>query len=202
MVRAYPTDVGRGIVRVGPAVFDSLDIEQGDTVHVGSRLMPAPCLRTDRRDWDDGIVRMDATLRRNTAVQLGESIEVSPVTPRPADRVTVAYRPDNEVEHTPIAADLTFALAARPLVRGLIVMIDVPEPSPLAGGSDHPFIPVVITATRPETTVYLTEETKVKLIPARRTELEPDDSQERTPDSTTDSQTIVREQLLNASVAR
>lgn len=200
--QAYPTDVGRGIVRVDPTVFDSLEIERGDTVHVGSHPMPAVCLRLDTTDWDERIVRMDATLRHNTAVDRGDTVTISPATSRPAEHVTVVHRADEGDDRTPTPAELKFALASRPLATDLVVMLGVPEPPPLAGGSDRPFVPMVIATTRPETTVHLTEKTRIRLVPARGAGAELDDDQEHTADPTTDPQATVRKPLLNAPIAR
>ncbi|WP_227380369.1 hypothetical protein [Haladaptatus halobius] len=90
VVKGYPSDEARGVVRLHQNTLDRLEIDPEDTVLIhGRRPTPAHAHRLDFVD-PEGTARMDAFTRQNAAVTLGESISVQRADLPPAQTVVLS----------------------------------------------------------------------------------------------------------------
>lgn len=155
VIKALGKDVGRGIARLDPVDIQALGLEIGDLVAIGSgsrtaaRVMPAHAEFRGKK-----LLQIDGIIRKNAGVSLGETVPVSGVTSRIAQKITL----------TPIGAgitpqmDATFisrSLQGIPLVKGDKVRISV------LGLRNQEF---VVEDTVPEGFVLLKKDTVVELL--------------------------------------
>ena len=93
VAEAGTKDVGRGIVRFDPKLFDRLGVKVGDVVWVwvrGKRASPAKVMPTYVEDRDTDMIRMDGILRGNTGAGIGEHVEVEKADASPARKIVLA----------------------------------------------------------------------------------------------------------------
>ena len=75
VAEAEKIDVGRSIVRLNSSIMRKFGIEAGDAVEIkGERSAVALVWRAKFEDEGLDVVRMDAVLRRNAGVALGDKV--------------------------------------------------------------------------------------------------------------------------------
>jgi len=88
VAEASRKDVGRGIARISPAIFDRLGVEIGDTIKIiGTnysvvRVMPS---FKDKRKED--MIQIDGIIRKNVNTSLGHKVTIEKILVKPAIRV-------------------------------------------------------------------------------------------------------------------
>ena len=89
--KAYPIDLGRGIIRLDPTALLKLQLSPGDIVEIrGKKMTTAKVWRADRQDWEQGIVRIDNFIRQNAGVGIGERVSIKKVEAPEANKVILA----------------------------------------------------------------------------------------------------------------
>jgi transitional endoplasmic reticulum ATPase len=89
--KAYPIDLGRGIIRLDPTALLKLQLSPGDLVEImGKKKTTAKVWRADRQDWEQGIVRIDNFVRQNAGVSIGEKVTIKKVKAPLAKKVILA----------------------------------------------------------------------------------------------------------------
>jgi len=125
VTKAMGKDVGRGIARLDPADIQSLGLDVGDLVAIGSggrtaaRVMPAYAEYRGNK-----LLQIDGIIRENAGVSLGEMVPVSGVTGRSAKKIVltpIGLEPNPQFD----AMFISRSLQGVPLVKGDKVRISV-----------------------------------------------------------------------------
>ncbi len=91
VAEAAAKDVGRGLVRFDPKLFDRLGVKVGDVVWVrGKRATPARVMPTYVEDRGTDMIRMDGILRGNAGAGIDEHVQVEKADAAPARKIVLA----------------------------------------------------------------------------------------------------------------
>jgi transitional endoplasmic reticulum ATPase len=170
--KAYPIDLGRGIIRLDPTTLLKLQLSPGDIVEIrGKKKTTAKVWRADRQDWDQGLVRIDNFIRQNASVSIGEKVTIKKVEAPEAKKLVLAL-PESMMQGGP---ELQFGehaneiikrhILKRPVFRGDIIPIINSMSQPMTESlTTSQVIPLVAVETEPSNTIVLvTEATLIEL---------------------------------------
>ncbi|HEY3360496.1 MAG TPA: CDC48 family AAA ATPase [Methanosarcina sp.] len=170
--KAYPIDLGRGIIRLDPTTLLKLQLSPGDIVEIrGKKKTTAKVWRADRQDWDQGLVRIDNFIRQNAGVSIGEKVTIKKVEAPEAKKLVMAL-PESMTQGGP---ELQFGehaneiikrhILKRPVFRGDIIPIINSMSQPMTESlTTSQVIPLVAVETDPSNTIVLvTEATLIEL---------------------------------------
>jgi transitional endoplasmic reticulum ATPase len=170
--KAYPIDLGRGIIRLDPTALLKLQLSPGDIVEIrGKKKTTAKVWRADRQDWEQGIVRIDNFIRQNAGVSIGEKVTIKKVEAPEAKKLVLAL-PESMTQGGP---ELQFGehaneiikrhILKRPVFRGDIIPIINSMSQPMTESlTTSQVIPLVAVETDPANTIVLiTESTNIEL---------------------------------------
>lgn len=170
--KAYPIDLGRGIIRLDPTTLLKLQLSPGDIVEIrGKKKTTAKVWRADRQDWDQGLVRIDNFIRQNAGVSIGEKVTIKKVEAPEAKKLVLAL-PESMMQGGP---ELQFGehaneiikrhILKRPVFRGDIIPIINSMSQPMTESlTTSQVIPLVAVETDPANTIVLvTEATLIEL---------------------------------------
>jgi transitional endoplasmic reticulum ATPase len=149
---AHKRDAGRGVARLPESARKTLGVLSGDTVVIAGERATVAKVWPAGGDVPQDAVLIDGDTRANAGVSIGDAVTIRPRTVEDADRVTAAPttrlpNADPEV----VAAAVKRELVDRPVSAGERVRIE-------RLGSAGTF---VITATDPDGTVRITDDTTV-----------------------------------------
>lgn len=155
-----PRDAGRGLVRVDPAIMETLQAATGDIVEIrGKRVTSAKVLPTFVEQRGKGIVLIDRITRANAQANLGEQVQLRKAEVSPALLVLLAAG-----SQVPAWArserNLSRLMEGFPLMNGDRVRVSS------LGTSRQEF---VVVETNPRGTVIITPQTqfRIRIEPAR-----------------------------------
>ena len=170
--KAYPIDLGRGIIRLDPTALLKLQLSPGDIVEIrGKKKTTAKVWRADRQDWEQGIVRIDNFIRQNAGVSIGEKVTIKKVEAPEAKKLILAL-PESMTQGGP---ELQFGEHANEIIKRHILKrhdckIDI---IPIINSMSQPLteslitgqvIPLVAVETDPANTIVLiTATTNIEL---------------------------------------
>ncbi len=170
--KAYPIDLGRGIIRLDPTALLKLQLSPGDIVEIrGKKKTTAKVWRADRQDWEQGLVRIDNFIRQNAGVSIGEKVTIKKVDAPEAKKLILAL-PESMTQGGP---ELQFGehaneiikrhILKRPVFKGDIVPIINSMSQPMTESlTTSQVIPLVAVETDPANTIVLvTEATIIEL---------------------------------------
>ena len=170
--KAYPIDLGRGIIRLDPTTLLKLQLSPGDIVEIrGKKKTTAKVWRADRQDWDQGLVRIDNFIRQNAGVSIGEKVTIRKVEAPEAKKLILAL-PESMTQGGP---ELQFGehaneiikrhILKRPVFKGDIIPIINSMSQPMTESlTTSQVIPLVAVETDPSNTIVLiTEATLIEL---------------------------------------
>jgi transitional endoplasmic reticulum ATPase len=170
--KAYPIDLGRGIIRLDPTALLKLQLSPGDIVEIrGKKKTTAKVWRADRQDWEQGLVRIDNFIRQNAGVSIGEKVTIKKVEAPEAKKLILAL-PESMTQGGP---ELQFGehaneiikrhILKRPVFRGDIIPIINSMSQPMTESlTTSQVIPLVAVDTEPSNTIVLiTEATVIEL---------------------------------------
>jgi transitional endoplasmic reticulum ATPase len=170
--KAYPIDLGRGIIRLDPTTLLRLQLSPGDIVEIrGKKKTTAKVWRADRQDWEQGLVRIDNFIRQNAGVSIGEKVTIKKVEALEAKKLILAL-PESMTQGGP---ELQFGehaneiikrhILKRPVFRGDIIPIINSISQPMTESlTTSQVIPLVAVETDPANTIVLiTEVTTIEL---------------------------------------
>jgi len=124
VIEARPTDVGRGIARIDPAVFGEMGWQAGDVVSIHGKKKTAALLWPGYpEDMGTGIVRLDGNTRRNAGASIDDKVPVKITQAAAAESVTFA--PTVPLRITGAEAYLQRYMEGRVITRGDIIEIPV-----------------------------------------------------------------------------
>jgi transitional endoplasmic reticulum ATPase len=167
--KAYPIDLGRGIIRLDPTTLLKLQLSPGDIVEIrGKKKTTAKVWRADRQDWDQGLVRIDNFIRQNAGVSIGEKVAIRKVEAPEAKKLVLAL-PESMMQGGP---ELQFGehaneiikrhILKRPVFRGDIIPIINSMSQPMTESlTTSQVIPLVAVETDPSNTIVLITDTTV-----------------------------------------
>ncbi|MFB6303891.1 MAG: AAA family ATPase [Haloferacaceae archaeon] len=153
---AEKRDAGRGIARLPEAARDRLGVLSGDTVLVEGDRVTAAKLWPARPDAEPGTVRIDADVRANAGVSIGDAVRVRKATDlADADRVRLRVADDApEVDADALASTVRRDLRDRPVRAGETVRVE------------RLGVALVVADVEPEGTVLITDDTRVDVVGA------------------------------------
>ena len=157
-------DVGLGAARLDNQTRQRLKVGIGDIVEIrGRKTTPAVVSRAPTDDEGKALVRVEAVVRRNAGVSIGDRVQVTRIDCPLADAITIApiYAGSSRMDLGPgLDAFVQKALARRPFVRGDVFVI----PGVFLMGGSLPFMvvstqPKGIVQVAPSTLITFKEET-------------------------------------------
>ena len=171
--KAYPIDLGRGIIRLDPAALLKLQLSPGDIVEIrGKKKTTAKVWRADRQDWEQGIIRIDNFIRQNAGVSIGEKVSIKKTEAPDATKLVLAL-PESMAQAG--GPELQFGehaneiikrhILKRPVFKGDIIPIINSMTQPMAESlAASSVIPLVAVETEPANTIVLvTDATVIEL---------------------------------------
>ncbi len=91
VAEAASKDVGRGLARFDPKLFDPLGVKVGDVVWVrGKRATPAKVMPTYVEDRGTDMIRIDGILRGNAGAGIDEHVQIEKADAAPARKIVLA----------------------------------------------------------------------------------------------------------------
>jgi transitional endoplasmic reticulum ATPase len=124
VVEARPSDVGRGIARVDPAVFREKGWQAGDVLGIQGKKRTAALLWPGYPDdTGTGSIRLDGNIRRNAGVSIDDRVPVRIIQSAPAE--SVVFAPTVPLRITGGEEYLRRYMEGRVLTRGDIIEINV-----------------------------------------------------------------------------
>ncbi len=153
VAEARSRDVGRGIARIDPVIYEKMNLMPGDAILIeGKKKTAAMVMRGYPEDEDSGIIRIDGYTRRNAGVGIDDKVKIRKVTATPAQQVVFA--PTQPLRIMGGEDYLRHLLEGRVITRGDVITINV------MGNS----IDLIATAVKPVKEVALiTQSTEIKL---------------------------------------
>ncbi|MCS7121167.1 MAG: CDC48 family AAA ATPase [Archaeoglobaceae archaeon] len=163
--QAYPSDSGRGIVRLDPDTMIRLQISPGDVVEIeGRRKTVAKVWRAPKRDWGKNIIRLDKFTRENAGVGIGDLVKVRKTNYLAAKVIILAPLKKVELRIYGIDAGdyLKQQLLKRALVEGDVVPLVTSSFSFTTGYlNSNQALAFVAVKTEPKGPIVIEESTKV-----------------------------------------
>ncbi len=153
VAEARSRDVGRGIARIDPVVFEKMGLMPGDAIIIeGKKKTAAVVMRGYPEDEGTGIIRIDGYTRRNAGTGIDEKVKIRRVSAVPATQVTFA--PTQPLRIMGGEEYLRRLLEGRLLTRGDVITINV------MGNA----IDLVVTNFKPaKEVVIITQDTGIKI---------------------------------------
>jgi hypothetical protein len=170
--KAYPIDLGRGIVRLDPTTLLKLQLSPDDIVEIrGKKKTTAKVWRADRQDWDQGLAKIDNFIRQNAGVSIGEKVAIKKVEAPEAKKLILAL-PESMKQGRP---ELQFGQHANEIIKPHILK------RPVFRGDIVPIINSIAESSSEfktkSTSEYLTEDqNSIIVIPLVVIDTEPSDS--------------------------
>ena len=154
-------DVGRGIARIDPMIYEKMELMPGDTVIIeGRKLTAATVMRGYPEDENTGIIRIDGQIRRNAGVGIDDKVKIRKIVATPAMQITFA--PTQPLRIMGGEEYLKNLLEGRVVTQGDIITINV---------MGNP-INLIVTGIKPvKEVVIITRATEIKISekPAKET---------------------------------
>ncbi len=161
VAEARSRDVGRGIARIDPVIYEKMGLMPGDTIIIeGSKSTAATVMRGYPEDEGTGVIRIDGHTRRNAGVGIDDKVSIRKVVANPASQVTFA--PTQPLRIMGGEEFLKQLLEGRVLTRGDVITINV---------MGNP-IDLIVTGIKPaKEVVIITRNTEIKISekPAKET---------------------------------
>ena len=151
---AEKMDVGRHVIRLTSETMENLDVEAGDVVELsGTRNVPALVWRARFEDEGLDIVRMDAVLRKNAGVSLGDKIRAKKVEPHTARVIHLAPAEQEVRIRGDISSYFRERLLGKPIAKNNIVVFEL----------FNNVFPFVVTKTDPGGVVMVSNATQIQV---------------------------------------
>ena len=160
VAEAFQQDIGLGTARLDVQTRQRLKVGLGDIIEIrGRKPTPAIVSRAQPDDEGKGVVRIEAVVRRNAGVSIGDRVVVQRVDCPTADAITIApiYAGSARMDLGPgLESFVAKALARRPFVRGDVFVIPGVF---LMGGS----LPFMVVSTQPKGIVQVAPSTLITI---------------------------------------
>jgi len=119
-----PSEAGRGVARIDPALMDILDLRVGDIIQInGNKKTVSKVLRGEFEDTNRGIIRMDGSTRRNAGTSIDERVDVKKVVAKNAEKIT--FSPTEQIRLQGGQDYLKQILEARAFSKGDIISLNI-----------------------------------------------------------------------------
>ncbi|MCI4357817.1 MAG: CDC48 family AAA ATPase [Thermoplasmata archaeon] len=169
VAEAFQQDIGLGTARLDVGTRQRLKVGVGDIVEIKGRKVTAAVVnRAQQEDEGKSLVRVEAVVRRNAGVSIGDRVVVQRIDCPIAEAVTIApiYSGSAKMDLGPgLEAFVSKALSRRPFVRGDVFVIPGVF---LMGGS----LPFMVVSTNPKGTVQVGPTTLITIKDETVTETE------------------------------
>ncbi len=154
VAEAKTRDVGRGIARIDPEVFEEMNLTPGDAILIeGTKKTAAIVMRGYPEDEGKEIIRIDGHIRKNAGVGIDDKVKIKKVQVHPAKEITLA--PTEPLRIYGGEEYLKNLLEGRVITKGDTITINVMGRS----------IDFVVTSVKPfKDVVIVTSDTSMKLL--------------------------------------
>ncbi|MGP8074580.1 MAG: CDC48 family AAA ATPase [Thermoplasmata archaeon] len=160
VAEAFQQDIGLGTARLDVQTRQRLKVGLGDIVEIrGRKATPAIVSRAQPDDEAKGLVRIEAVVRRNAGVSIGDRVTVHRADCPNADAITIApiYAGSARMDLGPgLESFVAKALSRRPFVRGDVFVIPGVF---LMGGS----LPFMVVSSQPKGIVQVAPSTQITI---------------------------------------
>ncbi|HEV2166445.1 MAG TPA: CDC48 family AAA ATPase [Thermoplasmata archaeon] len=169
VAEAFQQDIGLGTARLDVGTRQRLKVGVGDIIEIKGRKATAAVVnRAQQEDEGKSLVRVEAVVRRNAGVSIGDRVVVQRIDCPIAEAITIApiYSGSAKMDLGPgLEAFVSKALSRRPFVRGDVFVIPGVF---LMGGS----LPFMVVSTNPKGTVQVGPTTLITIKDETVTETE------------------------------
>ena len=150
---AHKSEVGRGIARIDPAIFEEMNLIAGDTILIkGTKDAVALALRAASNYEGTRTIKLDGILRHNAGVSIDDEVEVKKIECKTAKQLMLA--PSQQIDFSEDFVDYVHdKLLNTPLLQANVVVIDVMGRS----------IPLTVVRTLPKGAVRVDVATDIKI---------------------------------------
>jgi len=119
-----PGEAGRGVARIDPALMDILDLRVGDIIQIhGNKKTVSKVLKGDFEDANKGIIRIDASTRRNAGTSIDERVDIKKVIAKNAEKIT--FSPTENIKLQGGQDYLKQIFEARAFSKGDVVSLNI-----------------------------------------------------------------------------
>ena len=155
-------DVGKGIAKIDPIVFDKLKLSAGDTLRVdGTKSAIVYAIKGNIEDTGLNIIRIDGLIRYNIGAGIDEDIYIEKVIPLAANTINLSPVIDKD-KKIKLSQDIIGYIKDKIINQNIIEnnMIKIPG-LPILTADGYRDLQLIITKTIPKGAVRITEETKL-----------------------------------------
>jgi transitional endoplasmic reticulum ATPase len=160
VAEAFQQDIGLGTARLDAGSRQRLKVGVGDIVEIRGRKVTAAVVgRSQAEDEGKNLVRVEAVVRRNAGVSIGDRVQAQRIDCSIAEAITIApiYSGSAKMDLGPgLERFVSKALAGRPFVRGDVFVIPGVF---LMGGS----LPFMVVSTAPKGTIQVGPTTQITI---------------------------------------
>lgn len=162
--KASPNDIGRGIARLAPAVFDELRLSRNEFVIITGELTTVVKARyTDDEDWNDSVIQIDRFTRKNAGIRLGEHIILRKTSTDNAAQVDLAPIDEIQTSLTPnVVRFVKQQLFHQPIVQNDLVPVSTRTDQPFLRSSKDTLLLVAVDVS-PNDVVKITVNTDISV---------------------------------------
>jgi len=121
---AYRQDIGRGIVRVGSAIMEELDIGPGDAISIKGKKEAVALVWSELSTGEEDYIRMDGILRNNCGAGIDDEVKIEAIELKEAK--TLQLSPTQEIDFNPDFIEYVHErILNMPLLQGNSLVIGV-----------------------------------------------------------------------------
>ena len=155
-------DVGKGIAKIDPIVFDKLKLSAGDTLKIdGTKSAIVYAIKGNIEDTGLNIIRIDGLIRYNIGAGIDEDIYIEKVIPLAANTINLAPVIDKN-KKIKLSQDIIGYIKDKIINQNIIEnnMIKIPG-LPILTADGYRDLQLIVTKTLPKGAVRITEDTKL-----------------------------------------
>ncbi len=155
-------DVGKGIAKIDPIVFDKLKLSAGDTLKIdGTKSAIVYAIKGNIEDTGLNIIRIDGLIRYNIGAGIDEDIYIEKVIPLAANTVNLSPVIDKD-KKIKLSQDIIGYIKDKIINQNIIEnnMIKIPG-LPILTADGYRDLQLIVTKTIPKGAVRIIEDTKL-----------------------------------------
>jgi len=155
-------DVGKGIAKIDPIVFDKLKLSAGDTLKIdGTKSAIVYAIKGNIEDTGLNIIRIDGLIRYNIGAGIDEDIYIEKAIPLAANTVNLSPIIDKD-KKIKLSQDIIGYIKDKIINQNIIEnnMIKIPG-LPILTADGYRDLQLIVTKTIPKGAVRITEDTKL-----------------------------------------
>jgi len=157
-------DVGKGISKLDPMVYDKLKLSAGDTIRIdGNKSAISYAIKGGIEDTGLNIIRLDGSMRYNTGAGIDEDVYIEKVVCQAAQTVNLSPVIDKD-KKIKLSDDIISFIKDKIININIIEnnMIRIPG-LPILTADGYRDLQLIVTKTLPKGGVRITQDTKISV---------------------------------------